>query len=67
MHELIEVSIRYLFFNQASMEKGNGKLKPWIGDITNHFFYAAENCNGNEDSLKVWYITQNYFIFYKFF
>ena len=35
------------------MEKGNGKLKPWISHKTNHFFYSAENCDGTEMLLKV--------------
>ena len=35
------------------MEKGNSKLKPWVKDITNHFFHSAENCHGDEMLLKV--------------
>lgn len=37
----------------AAVEKENSKLKPWIGHITNHFFHAAENCEGSEDLLKM--------------
>ena len=33
--------------------KGNEKLKPWIEDIVNHFWYSSEKCDGNLDKLKV--------------
>lgn len=36
----------------AAMEKGNNKLKPWISDIVNHFYYSAENCQGSEMLLQ---------------
>ena len=33
--------------------KGNEKLRPWIADIVNHFWYSSEKCDGNLEKLKV--------------
>ncbi|WAR26757.1 hypothetical protein MAR_012461 [Mya arenaria] len=37
---------------EASQEKGNDAIKPWIGPIINHFFYSAETCCGDDMLLK---------------
>lgn len=37
----------------VSQEKGNAALKPWISSVTNHFYYAAENCESSEMRLKI--------------
>ena len=39
---------------QVASEKGNEGLKPWVSDITNHFYYSAEHCGGQEMRMKVY-------------
>ncbi|XP_053388891.1 uncharacterized protein LOC123544069 [Mercenaria mercenaria] len=41
----------------VALEKGNSQLKPWVQDITNHFFYSAETCNGDRDVLQMKFVS----------
>ncbi len=34
-----------------AQERGNEALRPWVEPVVNHFYHAAETCQG--DSLKL--------------
>lgn len=36
----------------VSCSKGNEDLKPWLSDITNHFFHSADTCNGDVEVMQ---------------
>lgn len=47
----------------VACSKGNEDLKPWLSDITNHFFYSADTCNGDVEIMQVkWASVLNHIV-----
>ncbi|XP_052285951.1 uncharacterized protein LOC127881841 [Dreissena polymorpha] len=43
--------------SSIALAKGNEALKPWLKDITNHFFHSAETCGGNALEMKTKWLS----------
>lgn len=37
----------------VAWSKGKEILKPWLSDITNHFFYSADTCDRNVEIMQL--------------
>lgn len=41
----------------VACSKGNEILKPWLSDITNHFFYCADTCDKNVEIMQAKWVS----------